>query len=217
MSSPARRTDGGNAQAHLRAAGGVFLFPGLPRFLARGRRQFPVASRRGLPRAPDALQLPRPLLWVARLPWRQTHGRAWGPGPDRRQAEHRSVAGQGTVRATPACAPPGTLCISSFSDLRPSHFVREPFKVLHGHLVRAPRVLRGRTHCSARVQTRKLGTHRVLRPVKSGSLPGMGLHSPRTGFPGALAQCPRSERCILPQTEEVLHLLLVKLISVVNL
>lgn len=107
--------------------------------------------------------------------------------------------------------------VSSFSESRRSHAGRSPFKVLHGHFLRASRVLRGRTHCCARLQTRQLGTHSVLQPIRSPNLPGTGLHSPRPGFPGARSRCPRFARCILPQTEEFLRLLLVKLVIIVNL
>lgn len=108
-------------------------FPGFPPSWQVGAEV--SASHLGSRRAPD-LQPPQTLGPRSSaggrtpLPATDPHGRARGTRPDRRQAEHRRVAGQGEARAALACAPPG---VSGLSYLRPTF--RAPFKVLYGHFL----------------------------------------------------------------------------------
>ena len=106
----ARRTDGPSAQAQFPAPGGVCAsFPGLPasRKLDRGLftvKLLPVFAACFGPSSRSPSSRAR-CSRSAGLRRRQTHGRARRTRPDWRQAEHRSVAGQGKVRVSPACAP----------------------------------------------------------------------------------------------------------------
>lgn len=70
MSAPARRTDSGARKRSSRLPAACSSFPGFPASWQVDAGTSPSVSRRGLPRAPDAL--PKSLLWVARLLWRQT-------------------------------------------------------------------------------------------------------------------------------------------------
>lgn len=131
-----------------------------------GSRRAPATRPGPQPPAPGALR------GVALLFRPQTHGRARGTRPDRRQAEHRRVAGQGKARAALACAPPGG---SSLSYVRPPHLVHlsKFFKVIFTDLERHDSVL-----SSLSDEEISLGNYSVFS--RSPNVPGMGFPCPTT-------------------------------------
>lgn len=97
LSRSACRPGGGSAQAQFPPPSGVFLFPGIPCILAGGRGLFLLRLWQRHTRFSGPLHrrplAPGQLLRSARLHPQQTHGGTWGTRSDRRQTEHRSVAG----------------------------------------------------------------------------------------------------------------------------